>query len=510
MSSTHKRKRSFWTPSSRSPVSVLLSFLCLFANTLLDGSLQTTPRISFGCFSVTALLIGTALERRFLPEHFVEELDAIDLLPGLLSVVGAWLEWSLQNPLGQVTHCLVLVLSIALSLLLSFEYYTDGASFSQLRTRWCGKSRKKLPAKVVKGNTTPTHETGSFNARYGVGKQLGKGFFGTVVLAYDKSPTQEEDRPRQFAAKCINRSPLTPFDERQIRSEVQVLREIVGSSCPYIVRLYDFFDEPEHFYLVLELMRGGELFERIFSKEKYFEKDAKAVIKSIVYALDFLHTSDIVHRDLKPENILLETNSRTSRIKIADFGFARRVGKGCTTACGTPNYVAPEIVNGSFYGKTVDIWALGVVIYILVSGFPPFHHQHRPTLFKFIRNGEYSFPKPYFNMVSFQAQDLIKHCLTVDVHKRITAAEVLQHPWLADVQQERSKVYPFKGGNETCQTVELKKAVSQMKLFNARKRLRASILAAIATNRLGAIVEMLRSERPKNNGASGCIISADS
>ena len=262
-----------------------------------------------------------------------------------------------------------------------------------------------------------------------------------------------------------------------------------------VKHLFEFFDEPTHFFLVLELMRGGELFERIFRKETYFEKDAKAIVKSIACALEFLHGMDIVHRDLKPENILLETDSRTSRIKIADFGFARKVGKGCTTACGTPNYVAPEIVNGSFYGKTVDVWALGVVIYILVSGFPPFHHQHRPTLFKMIREGQYSFPNPYFNMVSFQAQDLIKQCLTVDVNERITASEVLRHPWLGGLQQKKASLQPFSVANET-NSIALNGAVSQMRLFNARKRLRASIIAAMATNRLQSIVELIRNDRP--------------
>jgi calcium/calmodulin-dependent protein kinase I len=192
------------------------------------------------------------------------------------------------------------------------------------------------------------------------------------------------------------------------------------------------------------------------------------VIRTLADCLLYLHNKDIVHRDLKPENILLKDKSDDAAIKIADFGFARYVKEGCRTACGTPGYVAPEIITGKVYGKPVDIWSLGIIIYILLCGYPPFYHKNQAQLFRLIREGKYEFDSPYWDPISKNAKDLVRACLTVDPAKRITMDGVLKHPWVA----------------ESASKTDITPVLGELKKFNARRKLRAGIRAAIAAGKL--------------------------
>jgi calcium/calmodulin-dependent protein kinase I len=498
------QKLLLWESSPRSPLAVLLSLLCFFANALIDGNTQTSARVYFGCFAMAALVVGISLERRFISED-TPELDVLDMAPGMITVVGTAIESLITLNTKRFIRQIVIVTSFIVTILLALEYYNDGDLFAMWK--WWKRKRAKRSNKPY-GNSKSRKrkifrfEEGSFIQRYEGGKRLGSGYFGTVVLVTDKSKLIKADNEsRCFAAKCVNRAKLTYDEELQVRSEVAILTQI-HQKHPYIVNLYDFYDEPTHFYLVLELMRGGELFDRIKRKEKYFEKDARVVVRTLASALSFLHNLDIVHRDLKPENILMESEGSKSRIKIADFGFARKVGKGCVTACGTPNYVAPEIVDGSVYGMTVDVWALGVITYILLGGFPPFHDENRPKLFRRIRQGEYSFPDPYFRLVSFQAQDFIRKCLTVDVKQRITAEEILEHPWVVGTNRMKPSMSSERMDSEVMEGApELAMTQGLIQLFNARQRLRAGILAAIAANRMQAIVNLVRNESMRKENA---------
>ena len=160
---------------------------------------------------------------------------------------------------------------------------------------------------------------------------------------------------------------------------------------------------------------------------------------------------------------------------LADFGFARYVGSGLTTACGTPGYVAPEIIGGRPYGKTVDVWSLGVIIYILLCGYPPFYNTNQANLFRQIREGRYQFDSPYWDPIGESARDLIRGCLTVDVNKRFKIEQVLSHPFIE--KQAESK--------------DLSKALHELQKFNAKRKLRAAIKAAIAANKLLDIVATL-------------------
>jgi len=155
-------------------------------------------------------------------------------------------------------------------------------------------------------------------------------------------------------------------------------------------------------YIVLELMNGGELFDRILEKECYSEKEAAETIRPIVDAIRYCHEKEIIHRDLKPENLLYEANDMHSIIKISDFGLARFVQKDdlATTACGTPSYVAPEVVKGHPYGKEIDYWSIGIILYIMLCGFPPFYSESNKELFQMIRDCDYAFPSPYWDNIS--------------------------------------------------------------------------------------------------------------
>ncbi len=172
-----------------------------------------------------------------------------------------------------------------------------------------------------------------------------------------------KDTGERVAIKIFDKTSLDEDDEISLQSEVDILSQL---DHPNAVKLIEIFDEQNNIYLVLELLAGGELFDRIVEKESYSEKEASDTVRPIVDAIRYCHGMGIVHRDLKPENLLYESEDENSVIKITDFGLARFVlNELATTACGTPNYVAPEIIQGQGYGKEVDYWSIGVIIYIM-------------------------------------------------------------------------------------------------------------------------------------------------
>ncbi|RLN05693.1 hypothetical protein BBJ28_00005440 [Nothophytophthora sp. Chile5] len=292
---------------------------------------------------------------------------------------------------------------------------------------------------------------------YKLGKTLGTGSFATV-----KSAVSKADNSR-WAVKCIDKASLTAEDEEALRVEVEVLQVVHHDN---IVQLKEVFDCHKTFYMVMEEMSGGELFDRIVEKEKYSEKEASCVVKKLADALLYCHDQGIVHRDLKPENLLYQSTDESAEIKIADFGLAKLI-KGDSlmqTACGTPGYVAPEILEGRPYGAEVDLWSLGVIAYILLCGFPPFYDENNAALFQSIKSGVYDYPSPYWDCVSDSAKDLISRLLVVDSKERFTAKQVLEHPWVADIQTVSGDALPH--------------FTQEMKRYNARRRFRAGIMAA--------------------------------
>nr|CAD7196651.1 unnamed protein product [Timema douglasi] len=182
----------------------------------------------------------------------------------------------------------------------------------------------------------------------------------------------------------------------------------------------------------MELVTGGELFDRIVEKGSYTEKDASDLIRQVLEAVDYMHEQGVVHRDLKPENLLYYSQDEDSKIMISDFGLSKMEDSGVmATACGTPGYVAPEVLAQKPYGKAVDVWSIGVISYILLCGYPPFYDENDANLFAQILKGEFEFDSPYWDDISDSAKDFIRQLMCVEVEKRYTCRQALAHPWIS-------------------------------------------------------------------------------
>ncbi|XP_017264164.1 serine/threonine-protein kinase DCLK2 isoform X2 [Kryptolebias marmoratus] len=261
--------------------------------------------------------------------------------------------------------------------------------------------------------------------KYNVGKMIGDGNFAVVKECVERSTGKE------FALKIIDKAKCRG-KEHLIENEVAVLRKV---KHPNIIMLVEEVDTPSELYLVMELVKGGDLFDAITSSAKYTEKDASTMVFNLAGALKYLHSMNIVHRDIKPENLLVfEHPDGTKSLKLGDFGLATIVEGPLYTVCGTPTYVAPEIIAESGYGLKVDIWAAGVITYILVCGFPPFRSENnkQEDLFDQILLGQLDFPSPYWDNITDSAKELIGKMLQVNAEARYTAQDVLLHPWVMD------------------------------------------------------------------------------
>ncbi|XP_035855991.1 serine/threonine-protein kinase DCLK2 isoform X2 [Sander lucioperca] len=261
--------------------------------------------------------------------------------------------------------------------------------------------------------------------KYKVGKVIGDGNFAVVKECVERSTGKE------FALKIIDKAKCTG-KEHLIENEVAVLRKV---KHPNIIMLIEEVDTPSELYLVMELVKGGDLFDAITSSAKYTERDAGVMVYNLAGALKYLHSTNIVHRDIKPENLLVfEYPDGTKSLKLGDFGLATVVEGPLYTVCGTPTYVAPEIISESGYGLKVDIWAAGVITYILLCGFPPFRSESnlQEDLFEQILMGQLDFPSPYWDNITDSAKELIGKMLQVNAEARYTAQDILSHPWVTD------------------------------------------------------------------------------
>ncbi|XP_061903009.1 serine/threonine-protein kinase DCLK1-like isoform X2 [Entelurus aequoreus] len=261
--------------------------------------------------------------------------------------------------------------------------------------------------------------------RYEVGCMLGDGNFAVVHECVEHSTG------RHYALKIINKGKCRG-KEHMIQNEVAILRRV---KHPNVVLLIEEVDTYSELYLVMELVEGGDLFDAITSANRYTEKDASGMLYDLTNAIKYLHSLNIVHRDIKPENLLVYEHADGSKsLKLGDFGLATAVDGPLYTVCGTPTYVAPEIIAETGYGLKVDIWAAGVITYILLCGFPPFRgsSEDQEVLFDQILMGQLEFPPPYWDNVSETAKELIRSMLEVEVDPRYTALQVLDHPWVTD------------------------------------------------------------------------------
>uniref|UniRef100_A0AAR2JC50 calcium/calmodulin-dependent protein kinase n=1 Tax=Pygocentrus nattereri TaxID=42514 RepID=A0AAR2JC50_PYGNA len=292
-----------------------------------------------------------------------------------------------------------------------------------------------------------------FTDEYQLYEELGKGAFSVVRRCVKKSTGQE------YAAKIINTKKLSARDHQKLEREARICRLL---KHPNIVRLHDSISEEGFHYLVFDLVTGGELFEDIVAREYYSEADASHCINQILESISHIHQHDIVHRDLKPENLLLASKMKGAAVKLADFGLAIEV-QGDQQAwfgfAGTPGYLSPEVLRKDPYGKPVDIWACGVILYILLVGYPPFWDEDQHKLYQQIKAGAYDFPSPEWDTVTPEAKNLINQMLTINPAKRITADQALKHPWVC----QRSTVASMMHRQET---------VECLRKFNARRKLK--------------------------------------
>uniref|UniRef100_A0A8C2H8U9 calcium/calmodulin-dependent protein kinase n=1 Tax=Cyprinus carpio TaxID=7962 RepID=A0A8C2H8U9_CYPCA len=292
-----------------------------------------------------------------------------------------------------------------------------------------------------------------FTDEYQLYEELGKGAFSVVRRCMKISTGQE------YAAKIINTKKLSARDHQKLEREARICRLL---KHPNIVRLHESISEEGVHYLIFDLVTGGELFEDIVAREYYSEADASHCIQQILEAVLHCHQMGVVHRDLKPENLLLASKLKGAAVKLADFGLAIEV-QGDQQAwfgfAGTPGYLSPEVLRKEPYGKPVDMWACGVILYILLVGYPPFWDEDQHRLYQQIKAGAYDFPSPEWDTVTPEAKDLINKMLTINPAKRITAAEALKHPWIC----QRSTVASMMHRQET---------VECLKKFNARRKLK--------------------------------------
>ncbi|KAM4578595.1 calcium/calmodulin-dependent protein kinase (CaM kinase) II beta 1 isoform X37 [Poecilia latipinna] len=303
-----------------------------------------------------------------------------------------------------------------------------------------------------------------FTDEYQLYEELGKGAFSVVRRCVKLSTGQE------YAAKIINTKKLSARDHQKLEREARICRLL---KHPNIVRLHDSISEEGFHYLLFDLVTGGELFEDIVAREYYSEADASHCIHQILESVHHIHQHDIVHRDLKPENLLLASKCKNAAVKLADFGLAIEV-QGDQQAwfgfAGTPGYLSPEVLRKEAYGKPVDIWACGVILYILLVGYPPFWDEDQHKLYQQIKAGAYDFPSPEWDTVTPEAKNLINQMLTINPAKRITAQEALKHPWVC----QRSTVASMMHRQET---------VECLKKFNARRKLKGAILTTMLVSR---------------------------
>ncbi|KAM4669697.1 calcium/calmodulin-dependent protein kinase type II subunit gamma isoform 1-T1 [Amazona ochrocephala] len=333
-----------------------------------------------------------------------------------------------------------------------------------------------------------------FTDEYQLYEELGKGAFSVVRRCVKKSSSQE------YAAKIINTKKLSARDHQKLEREARICRLL---KHPNIVRLHDSISEEGFHYLVFDLVTGGELFEDIVAREYYSEADASHCIHQILESVNHIHQHDIVHRDLKPENLLLASKCKGAAVKLADFGLAIEV-QGEQQAwfgfAGTPGYLSPEVLRKDPYGKPVDIWACGVILYILLVGYPPFWDEDQHKLYQQIKAGAYDFPSPEWDTVTPEAKNLINQMLTINPAKRITADQALKHPWVC----QRSTVASMMHRQET---------VECLRKFNARRKLKGAILTTMLVSRNFSAAKSLLNKKsdgvkPQSNNKTSIVSPA--
>lgn len=310
--------------------------------------------------------------------------------------------------------------------------------------------------------------------------QLKSGSFATVCRGTHRATG------RKVAIKCVLRKDLPPSDDAAIYDEVAILASL---NHPHIVPIIDFFDEKDCYFIIMELMSGGDLFDRIGKKKSYSEADARDLVAKMLKAVAFCHKRHIAHCDMKPKNLLLMSDDNDSFIKLADFGFAARVHfpKSLTKQCGTPFFVAPEILTRRPYDQQSDMWSVGCIVFLLLSGNLPFMGRSQKELFRKIVAGKYEFKEEDWKDVSNDAKEMVKKLLVLNPDDRLTAEAALRHPWL-------------KMSKDRLSSIGLMGTSQRLKTFNAKMKLRSAMIAVDYVSSLMQVSGM--SSRKLNSAGS--------
>ncbi|CAN1235398.1 Calcium-dependent protein kinase 11 [Linum perenne] len=341
------------------------------------------------------------------------------------------------------------------------------------------RQRKKQTLSVL------PHQTSRLRDHYVLGKKLGQGQFGiTYVCTHKTSNTV-------YACKSISkRKLLCKEDYDDVWREIQIMHHL--SEHQHVVKIKDTYEDAMFVHLVMELCVGGELFDRIVAKGHYSEKEASKLIKTIVGVVETCHSLGVMHRDLKPENFLLDTRGDDAKLKSIDFGLSIffKPGQSFCDVVGSPYYVAPEVLR-KHYGHEIDVWSAGIILYILLCGVPPFWAETESGIFRQILHGKIDFVSEPWPNISDSAKELIRSMLEKDPKKRITAHEVLCHPWIVD------DLAPDKPLDSA--------VLSRLKQFYAMNKLKKMALRVIAERmseeEIGGLKELFKMIDTDNSGS---------
>ncbi|TYI06456.1 hypothetical protein ES332_A10G160500v1 [Gossypium tomentosum] len=320
---------------------------------------------------------------------------------------------------------------------------------------------------------------------YEIGKKLGIGEFGVTHQCFDLETGEA------FACKKIAKAKLrTEVDLEDVRREVEIMRHL--PKHPNIVTFREAFEDKEAIYLVMELCRGGELFDRILAKGHYSERAAATIIKTILEIVKVCHEHGVIHRDLKPENFLFADESESAPIKAIDFGLSifYESGQRFSDIVGSPFYMAPEVLKRN-YGEEVDVWSIGVILYILLCGVPPFWAETEEGIAHAIIKGEIDFKRDPWPKVSGEAMELVKNMLRPNPYNRMTIQEILEHPWIQNPKH--------------CPNVNLGENVrSRIKQFSLMSKFKKKVLRVVADNlsedQTDSIIQMFNMMDTDENG----------
>jgi len=373
-------------------------------------------------------------------------------------------------------HCIVIqekdsheaIYNVELSLMTPIKGTIGSSSANRSATK-AFESLKHIMRKALSRLEFPKFIAGStgesFRSFYQLNQELNEGSFGVVFRGRNRKTDDV------VAVKSVNCKKLSAQDDAAIFTEVALMTNM---DHPYIIKVLDFFEEQGHYLMVLEYLEGGDLFDRIGKKSAYSEEDARCCSKILISAIFYCHSNNVAHLDLKSKNLVLTSPDDDTKVKLIDFGFAQRVtGPNCLTRrCGTPYFVAPEIIRKEAYDERADMWSVGVIIYLLLSGHLPFGGRNAMDLFKNVLKGELTFEESNWNSVSPEAKDLVKHLLDTNPETRWTSERAETCDWMRDDAEE-------------LKTHDLYASCSKLKTFNAKMKLRASVHAIGFANALG-------------------------